>query len=202
MPTAATVTDVSDIVGRSLAADTARVERLIVRAEGILAGDMPGLTFGAAAETVTLEADGDSYLTCPRYPVTGITSITINGSALAATDYTFDILGRIKRRSALITETAGGGGTRVNWPDAGVDIVVAYSYGFAASAVPPYMTGVVAELAAGRVINPEQRAQESLGDRSVSFASTAGSGDQLTAGQRNLLRNWRRNRFASARIRT
>lgn len=198
---AATITDVEDLLGRSLTASADRVGRLITRAEGIIAGDMPGLAFEAGTEDVTLEADGDEYIVLPRYPVTAIHSVTVAGTALAAGDYKFDTLGRVRRQVATIDVVAGDG-TRGRWPDAGTVIVVSYDYGFGATSVDPNITAVAAELVAARMVNPEQVTQESMGDRSHSFASAAGAGDNLTDGQRHRLRHWRRNRFASARVRS
>ena len=202
MPTAATVTDVEDYLGRDLSADTARIERLITRAEGIVAGDMPGLTFGAGTETVTLYGDADEVLWLPKYPVTAVTSVTIDGVALVAGDYTVGTLGNLRRLSSSISDPQLSG-TPGLWPDAGTAIVVTYDYGISSSACPPELSAVVTELVAGRVANPEQLTQESMGDRSHSYAApaAAGAGDSLSAGQRNRLRHWRRFRFASARIR-
>jgi len=204
MPTAATVADVEDLLGRSLTADNDRIERLITRAEGILSGEFPGLTFGEASGTVELEGDGDDYLVLPYFPVTAVSSVSIAGVELDPDDYTFDTLGRLRRRAAglLNLHDAAVDGTRRAWPDGGTIIVVAWDYGFAASTVPTVINAVVAELVAARVTNPEHIVQESMGDRSHTYANTAGAGDDLTDGQRRRLRHWHRNRFASARVRS
>lgn len=183
-----TVADVEDLLDRTLP-NTARVARLITRAEGIVAADMPGLTFGTGTEQVSLEGDGDDYLVLPRYPVNAVNSVTIAGTALTAPEYSFDNLGRVRRLYSA------------RWPDAGTIVVVSYDYGFGATSVDPAVASVVAELVAARVNNPEHVTQESIGDRSHAFAETSGAGDDLTAGQRHRLRHWRRNRFASARVR-
>lgn len=195
-----TVADVEDLLDRTLP-NTSRVERLIARAEGIVAADMPGLSFDTGTEEARLEGDGDDYIVLPRYPVTAVHSVTIEGTALPATDYSFDTLGRVRRLYAGSSSPHLLEGSRGRWPDAGVVIVVSYDYGFGATSVDPAIAAVVAELVAGRVNNPEHVTQESIGDRSHSFAETAGAGDDLTAGQRHRLRHWRRNRFASARVR-
>lgn len=198
MSTRTTVADVEDLLDRTLT-NTARVARLITRAEGIVAADMPGLTFDAGTEEAELEGDGDDYLVLPRYPVTAVNSVVVAGSTLPATDYKFDTLGRLRR----LYSTAGdpGEGARGRWPDAGTRVVVSYDYGFGATSVDPALAAVVAELVAARVNNPEHITQESIGDRSHTFAETGGAGDNLTDGQRHRLRHWRRNRFASARVR-
>jgi hypothetical protein len=205
MPTAATATDVEDALVRSLTDDeAARVDRLIERAEAIVAGDMPGFTFGTGSEEAELEGDGDDYLVLPRYPVTAVTSVTIAGLALTDDDYRFDVLGRLRRRGSAIANPHDDAldGLRLRWPDAGTIIVVGYDYGFAASTVPGDITAVVAELVAAKLTNPEQIVQEAIGDRSHTYARTLGAGDELTAGQRHRLRHWRRNRFAAGRVRS
>jgi len=203
MPTAATVTDVEDLLGRSLTSDSARVGRLLDRAEGIVSGEFPGLTFGAVAnEVVTVETDGDDYVVLPNYPVTAIASVTIAGTALPSTGYAFDVLGNVRRIGSSVDAITYAEGARVRWPDAGVAVVFTYSYGFASAATPDVISSVVAELAAARVANPEQVTQESMGDRSHSYATAAGAGDDLTEGQRRRLRHWNRRRFASARMRS
>ena len=200
-PTAATIVDVEDLLGRSLSTESARIGRLIVRAEGTLSMDMPGLTFGEGTETVTLEGDGDDVITLPRYPVTAVASVTVDDIVLDPADYRFNVLGQLHRRYSGIGAQHDSG-FRGRWPDAGVDIVVTYSFGWGASAVPPAVTGIVAELVARRVANPEQIVQQSVGDRSQTFAGASPDTDRLTPGQTNLLRNWRRNRAASVRVRT
>ena len=203
MPSSATITDVEDLLGEDLTASTDRVNRLIERAEGIVAGELPGFVFGAVVDAeVTIDPDGDDFLELPFYPVTGITSVTVNGAALAATDYTFDTLGFVRRRVTSVADPSTDTGLTYRWPDRGVDIVVTYSYGVASATPPAEVVAVVAELAAGRIVNPSQAAQESLGDRSISFGSGGATGDGLNDDQRRRLRHWRRHRFASARVRS
>jgi len=205
MPTAATRTDVEDLVGEDLTASADRVDRLLERAEAIVAGDMPGFTFGPVVDgEVTIDPDGDDLLVLPYYPVTGITSITVDGVAIAADGYTFDTLGNVRRRLGGVIADADDSGLTYRWPDRGVDIVVTYSYGVASASPPAEVTAVVAELAAGRIVNPSQVAQESLGDRSIAYGAVAdgANSDGLSKSQRHRLRHWRRNRFASARVRS
>ncbi len=204
MPTAATVTDVEDFLGVTIAADTVdRVERLLERAEQIIAAELPGFTFGASSETVTLYGDGDDYLVLPRYPVSAVTACSIDGVALdVSTDVVVDNLGRLRRLSASIGNPHGDG-SRGRWPDDGTAVVVTYDYGVGASSCPPVVSAIVTELVAGRYTNPTGVTQESLGDRSRMFPQTSagGAGDNLSAGQLHRLRHWKRNRVASARVR-
>ena len=206
MPTAAQVSDVENLTGADYTSATTRVEALLERAERTVLADMPGFTLGEVDDaTVTVEGSGDSVLVLPYYPVRSVASVTIAGTPLAADEFTVDRLGNLRR----LYSGEGNPHTydgylrpRCRWPDAGVDIVVVYSYGEAASATPGVVRDVVAELAAGRLVNPTQVAQKSLGDRSVAFGAGGANADGLTSEQRHRLRHWRRNRVASARVRS
>lgn len=201
--TAATRADVEALLMRDLSAYDTAITRLLELAEGTLAADMPGLTFGPASSTVTVEGDGDEVLVLPYYPVRAVTSVAIAGVELDADAYRCDVLGRLRRRYDGAANPHDDTGGLICWPDAGVDIVVTYDYGFVASAMPPEMTTVVAELVSRRVVNPTGASQQSIGDRSESFAGAAGvDGGALADAHRNLLRHWRRNRYASARVRS
>lgn len=208
MPTAASIADVEDLIGvTTLSTDataSARTEALLERAERTVLDELPGFTLGEVDDaTVTVEADGDELLLLPYYPVRSITSVTVDGTLLTAADYELDgVLGYVRRRySGLGSPHLNDGSTR-RWPDRGVDIVVVYSYGYAASATPGAIRDTVTELAAGRIVNPQQVAQESLGDRSISFGGGGANADGLTGTQRHRLRHWRRTRVASARVRS
>lgn len=219
MPTAATRTDVEDILGVDLSADADRVDRLLERGERTVAGDLPGFRFGEVTGAVaTVEADGDDILVLPYYPVRAVTSVTVDGVTLDTDAYTSNALGQLRRRDGGIVTNPHllADGTWRRWPDRGVVIVVTYDYGYHPSATYAASTDdtdqglaadvvrdVVAELAAGRIVNPSQVAQEALGDRSVSHGgATSTNADGLGAEQRRRLRHWRRNRVASMRVRS
>lgn len=203
MATAATVTDVEDLLGRLPDGSEDRVERLLVRAEGIVAAELVGFTFGEVDDDeATLTSDGDDILTLPHYPVRAVTAVTVNGVALNAAEYDVNTLGQMRRVGPAYSNPHDDGGTYGRWPDRGAVIVVTYDVGYASAATPPELRAVVAELAAARITNPSQVAQESLGDRSISYGSAGGASDQLSADQRRRLRHWRRNRVASARVRS
>lgn len=216
MPTAATVQDVADLTGTDLTDDTARVERLLDRAERTIAGELPGFRFGAVTgEAVTVHGDGSEVLRLPYYPVRAVTSVTVDGTALDADAWAVDVLGHLRRLDTSSTLSPHGSldGLARRWPDRGVIIVVTYDYGYHPSAsyagaaagpssdiVPDVIGDLAAELAAARIVNPSQVSQEALGDRSVSYGPSTGAGDRLSRDQRRRLRHWRRNRFGSVRV--
>ena len=208
MPTAASIADVENLIGiTTLSTDataSARTEALLERAERTVLDDLPGFTLGETDDdTVTIDPDGDELLVLPYYPVRSVTSVTVDGTLLDADSYTVDTLGNLRRRYTGVGNPHLNDGSTIRWPDRGVDIVVVYSYGYPASATPGAVRDVVTELAAGRIVNPSQVAQESLGDRSVSFGGAENpNADAMSASQRHRLRHWRRNRFASARVRS
>lgn len=203
MAIVATVENVEDLIGRSLTADTARVNRLLDRVEGIIAGEMPGLTFGSVTfEDVEVAGTGESVLTLPYYPVTAVSSVSIEGTVLDPSEYRVNILGRLTRYSAQLANPQDTARVEVRWPDAGTMVVVGFDAGWAsASTVPAVFTAVAAEMVRDTMANPEQVVQESIGDRAHTFVNPAGGGD-LTVGQRHRLRHWYRNRVGSIRVRT
>lgn len=208
MPTAASIADVETLIGvTTLSTDataSARTEALIERAERTVLDDLPGFTLGAVDDdTVTVEGTGEAVLLLPYYPVRSVTSVTVDGVDLDVTEVTFDVLGNLRRRYTGVTNPHLYDGNTIRWPDRGVDIVVVYSYGYPASATPGAVRDVVAELAAGRIVNPMQVAQEGLGDRSISFGGADNpNGDGLNKQQRHRLRHWRRNRYGTTRVRS
>jgi len=203
MPTAATRTDLEDLLGVDLSSSSDRVDRLITRAEGIVLGDLVGFTLGETDdEDVTLEGTGEVLLELPNYPVRSVDAITVDGVALTAADYTFTVLGQLRRRYTGLDNPHLWDGSTIRWPDRGIDIVVTYSYGYASADIPAELTAVVAEVAAVRIANPNAVAQESLGDRSVSFGAGGSSKDGLSKDQLRRLRHWRRNRVGSMRVRS
>ncbi len=207
MPTAASIADVEVLLGvttLSTASASARTERLLERAERTVLTELPGFTLGVEVDDdeATLEGDGETLLMLPNYPVRSVTSVTVDGVALPADSWTFNTLGELRRRAVGTGNPHTVAGGQHRWPDRGVDIVVVYSHGYAASATPGVIRDLVAELAAGRIVNPSQVAQESLGDRSVSHGSLESpNADGLNTSQLRRLRNWRRNRVASVRQR-
>ena len=207
MTYSATGTDVADYLGLDAgipASASDRVDRLIAKAEDAVAGELPGFTFGAtSAGTVTVYGDGDDYLLLPYYPASNVTACTVGGTVVDVAELAVDSLGRLRRYSGDTNNPHRTEGARSRWPDDGVAVVVTYDYGVgSASACPPEVAAVVVELVAVRYTNPDGIVQESLGDRSRMFSqSSSSAGLELSAGQLRRLRNWRRNRVASARMR-
>lgn len=201
-----TTTDVADYLGLDdgiPAGSVARVERLITKAEQLVAAELPGFTFTpATGATATVYGDADDYILLPSYPVSAVTACTIAGTTVPLDELDVDVLGRLRRLSSSYPEHLADHGGRLRWPDDGVAIVVTYDVA-AASAVAPEVLAIVCELVAGRYDNPSQVTQESMGDRSRSYAAAAASGygANLSPGQLRRLRNWRRTRVLASRVR-
>lgn len=87
----------------------------------------------AAAVTDTFEVDGwDPWWELDRFPVTAITSVTVDDTALTSTEYRlYPADGRIRRLSAGIEQTWS------RWVDGNV---VVYSAGYGSGAPSPYDT--------------------------------------------------------------
>lgn len=201
-----TTTDVADYLGLDNgipAGSVDRVTRLITKAEQTVAAELPGFSFTPGTVTdARVYGNADDYILTPSFPVASLTSCTIGGVTVDVADLEVDVLGRVRRLSSSYPDHLDTASGRVRWPDAGVVIVLTYELA-AASAVAPDVIAIVCELVAGRYDNPRQLTQESMGDRSRSYAAAAASGygQNLSPGQRHRLRHWRRTRVVSSRVR-
>lgn len=111
-------------------------------------------------ETVTIRGNGSAILTLPSLYVTGITSVTCDGTVLTSDDFWWSEAGVLTRVNAAWTEAA---------------VVVVFTHGYAD--VPPEITGVVQSLAARGIANPKGFASQTSGPFSVTFSA----GDFLPA---------------------
>lgn len=92
----------------------------------------------SASATEGYDALGQLYLILRRYPVTAISSITIDGTALAATDYKLLKNGRnglVQRIGTAFTGEITRSYANVRWPDGGDPerIQITYTAGYATS---------------------------------------------------------------------
>lgn len=205
MPTATTNALVASLLGRTFtAAEQTRADQLITWAEAQISAHCRGLTFGETDdEEATIYGDGDSILWLPKFPVRAVASVAIGGTALDSSEYRFTQLGQLERIWSSIGSALIEPGQTGRWPDAGVAVVVTYSYGWASGNIPEEVQLVATDLAASRFVNPEKVSQESIGDRSVSFAGNAGANAGGISGfHESLLRDWCRHSAFSSRQRS
>lgn len=138
----ATRADVEALRQRAFPAGTeAQVDRLIELCSGIVlaeAGQPIGLVSG---DVVTIAGSWGPDIWLPQWPVTEVTNVTVNGVAVASSDWELAPNGALHR----ISGSWGG-------PDARVAVV--YSHGFTETPEPIKM--IVAEMVRHLTVNPDQ----------------------------------------------
>ncbi|MES2211038.1 MAG: hypothetical protein V4515_12800, partial [Chloroflexota bacterium] len=115
-----------------------------------------------SGETLNILALSDSWLDLPQIPVTAVTSVTFDGTALTpgilSTNY--------KLRGDRLWRTDGWQ-TYVGQPS---DVVVVYTHGYAPGAQELQMArSAVLSLAKGQFVNPSAVQSESIDDYNVSY---------------------------------
>lgn len=182
----ATQPNVEALLLRALTATEATYfAALAAMADTAIEAEAPGLTIAAGTETVDLRVGLDGELWTPRYPVTAVTSVTING--LAVTDPDFDKYGAIRAPRAFTWADK----LDASWPH-GAEAEVEYAYGFADP--PADLELIAAEMVASSIVNPKGDVrQEQLGDHMVGWGAGAnGSRVRLDDEQRRKVRRYRR----------
>lgn len=174
----ATQADVEALLLRPLTPEEAvYLPTLLEVADGVISGYLPGVSFEAGSETVTVTSEDGGTVWLPHRPITGIDAVEVGGTPLAATAYTWTPWGPL----ILATPIYGTG-----W--ATPTIEVAYDYGATALAD---VRLVAAELVVARMTNPGGAKQETVGSYSVTYdAPTTAS--QLSDDQRRILDPYRR----------
>ncbi|MFF7365820.1 hypothetical protein [Streptomyces sp. NPDC008125] len=127
-------------------------------------------------DVLHLVGNGYPVLNLPEMPVTGVASVTVDGTALEAAGYRWNRHGILRR--------LGG-----RWPlDA--DIAVTCTHGY--DPVPEVVARVTVQVAARAWVNPKEAVgSESLGDYSVSY-DKARTGQALTEFEDRILEPYAR----------
>lgn len=157
--------DVAVLLGRALTTDEAgRVDRLIELAETAIESQLTGFSFTAGNETVEIEWHDPDVVWTPRYPVSAVDALTIDGVTVDPTAYRWDVKGKIELvdvGSGLVINRAAVAG----WSRLAVD----YEFGD----VPDDLAAIIAAAVAGVVrrqaANSGNVAAESLGAYSVTY---------------------------------
>lgn len=141
MPTAlATVTDVEDIAGPVPSASHDRIDRLIAKVSAMVRR-YTGQTFDAVEGDVVTIRPRNGYLRLPQRPVTAVTSVTIDATALDPAGYAFTVNGNLSLVNPTLWDLATQGSVEWLWPP--VPVTVTYDHGYAE---PPLdLSMVVAE---------------------------------------------------------
>jgi len=126
-------------------------------------------------DEVILDGSGTRVLLLPGFPVTEVTSVTVDDEALTEDDYAWSRTGELRS-------------LRGSWPSTLRSVEVVYSHGFAV--VPPAIVGIVAAMA-GRIYGaPLTVRQETMGGYSVTYNTTGGPA--MTAAELMVLDTFKR----------
>lgn len=163
----ATLQDLADAMQVPLASiPTATGTLLLETATAVVQAVVQQRLVQVAGDSLTLTGNTDSWLDLPELPVTAVTSVTLDGTALTsgieATNY--------KLRGNRLWRTDGWQ-TYVGQPS---DIVVLYTHGYASGAQQLQLArSAVLSLAKGGFVNPSGVKSESIDDYNVSYQDMA-----------------------------
>lgn len=132
----ATAADLSLWVGYDVPADRAGLVLEMAEASVVTAAGVP--IAAATGAEATLDGNGAAVLLLPFWPVTAVTTVTVDETAIP--DYTWTRAGELRR-------TAG-------WARGAV-VVVTYDHGFSDTEIPPTIKTVTLEVAARGLANPQ-----------------------------------------------
>jgi hypothetical protein len=185
----AQVEDVEALLGRSLVdGEQRRALRLLDLVDSIIVGYLPGISLEPVTGDV-FELDGTEYrdLRLPRWPITSVASIVLDGTVVPST--TYKVRKRFVRRNRLTPLQIYDG--RIypfeGWGFPTSRLVVTYDHGY--DPVDGRLVIVAAEVVRNALVNPEQVHSEQLGDHQIVFHpnKTDSEGMALTAGQERIL---------------
>lgn len=136
--------------------DTFAAEALLELASAavISAAEVPILE--VVDDEVDLDGNGATTLLLPSYPVTDVTAVSVGGDAVDGFSWS--------RAGVLVGA----------WPTGRRNVAVTYSHGYAADSIPAEFKLVTLNVAARAWLNPGGLSQETLGDLSRSFQTSAG----------------------------
>lgn len=210
LPNLAQTTDVTALLQRELTtAEATYAATLLASASGKVRSYTRQILSQVLADTYTCFGTWEQRITLPQRPVTNISSITINGTAVAAGSYSWDRNGNIDILSGSFQPDVSGGfsgsksnlwgpagstflnyATGPNWNGPTAQIVVVYDHGFAT--VPSDITDEVAGLVASRIATPTGISMEQVGGYKVSYARQSPTVSMvLTADVKEILNKYR-----------
>jgi hypothetical protein len=159
MPAFATAEDLATWLQRDLdAADTATANQALDLASATMQSLTGQHLFVKSNDVATLDGSGTYLLFLPETPVTAVTSITLNGTAVPTADYAW-------YRHGAIVGVAG-------WGNKAKSVVVTYSHGYA-TGTPEYETlrGINLRAAAKAFENPGGAESETIVSYTYRFAA-------------------------------
>jgi hypothetical protein len=154
--------------------DMATATELASLASDAVRGEIQQTITAVTGDTVTVYGDGNELLVLPELPVTGVTGVSVGGTALNVGEYEFRARGQLLRLA--LAGTADSSPVYYCWP-AGTPVTVTYDHGYAT--VPGAIKSVALEIALATYANPSQVMSESVASYSVTYAFAGGATGQV-----------------------
>lgn len=186
-----TIQEVGDYIGRDLSADDGAILAVSMACETVRSLTEQDFTPTTGA-TAVLDGTGSDVLLLPQVPVTAAGTVSVDGTTLAATDYSVTSDGKLFRTDGTATWPGNGGypsAPVAYWPQGRRNITVTYDYGYAGTA--PDDVRMVALAIANRLITQGGATQETVGQVSKRYAAAS---TDLTAGEKAILRRYKQAR--------
>lgn len=143
-------------------------------------------------DEVTLVGNWTRRLELPKWPVTDVSEVAVDGEALTAdTDYTWTRRGVLWRPRTLASSSRGFDLLNgAYWGGDDVEVVVTYSHGLAT--VPPWVRSICLDVCARAYQSPDGVVREAIDGYSVTYTNTgfnqAGGVNLLDIEERKLRR--------------
>lgn len=160
-----TLEDVEATLVRPLTLEEqAAASRLVELVEAEVLGHLPGYDLGPASTETVAVTGSYEQLKLPRYPVTAVTAVSVNGAALAASTWSVTPKGYL----TLPAEFPSGNGPDGSWTPV---VTVTYTHGQPAAGSPLVL--LVAEAVASHLqaAGSQGLRSMSLGDYSEAYES-------------------------------
>jgi hypothetical protein len=184
----ATEAELEAFTGASI--DGNRAAMLLDIATGAIRGETGQTMSVVEDDEVTLVGAWGRRLVLPQWPVTDVSAVSIDGTALTADDYTWQRRGILwlPRGFTLTPSTAFDTGSQ-HWGGPDLEVVVTYSHGV--DPMPEYVRNICLAAAARMLANPDGVLAEQIDGYSVTY-DRASSGVSLSPDEKRQLRKWKR----------
>ena len=216
LPTLAAQADVESMLGRPLSTQEATyITNQLTLASGLVRGHTRQQISQTTSDVVTLPGNWGQALLLPQFPVTNISSITLNGATMAAGTYQWDRDGNVRLSTGSFQPDYGAslyGGTNNLLGPAGSDsgplpsgnswmgptavIVVTYDHGYAT--IPSDIVNMVAGMIALQISAGVGITMEQVGGYKAAYQRSDGGGLSLTYENKKDLRVYRRTAISSS----
>ncbi len=179
----------------SLPAEFTAQAELLIRLVSADVQQAASTTIEAATATHFLAGSWSRDLELPQRPVRSVTSVAVNGVALASGSWYWNESSLIRRGvSGLSMGESGfddlgqGASSRdgETWAGPGSTVAVEYAWGF--DDLPDWILSMTLRVCARIIGNPAQLSQETLGVYSASYRDMTADGSHILNSERKLLR--------------